>query len=119
MNRPSLFLTTALGLSGVLSVYAAVLGYKETAVGEHLSDLWMVVFALLVAFWAHADAGTQKVHRSLDFPFYFLVLWPLTLPYYLVKTRGTEGVVYFLGFAAIYSAPFLFGLIAYTYLVAE
>jgi len=45
--------------------------------------------------------------------------FPLALPYYLVRTRGIEGIVYFIGFAALYFAPFLFGLVAYVYWTAE
>jgi hypothetical protein len=115
--RASALLVATLAISVILSGYAFVLGYKETALSDGLSGTWVVVFALLVAFWARADAAVQKLHRSLDFSIYFLVLWPVALPIYLVKTRGIEGVVYFVGFFALYWAPFLTGLVAYMYLV--
>lgn len=113
------YLFSVLGLSLFLSGYSVLLAFKEASVGEGLSAAWILAFAFLVALWARADAATQKVHRTLDFSFYFLAMWPLALPYYLVKTRGPEGVIYFIGFTAIHFAPFLFGLIAYSCWVAQ
>jgi hypothetical protein len=108
-----------LGLSVGLSIYAAFLGISDIPVSDGLGAAWLIGFALLVAFWAREDAAVKKVHRTLDFSFYFLLVWPLALPYYLIKTRGVEGVVYFLGFAVLYFAPFVVGMLAYAYLVAE
>ena len=117
--KPNSILLVILAISVVLSGYSTFLEIREMSIGTSLEAAWAVAFAFLVTFWARNDAAKQHVHRSLDFSFYFLALWPVALPYYLIKTRGVEGIVYFFGLAVLYFAPFLFGLIAYTYWVPE
>lgn len=92
---------------------------SDVQVGESLSSLWVLAFALLVALWAREDAGEKQIHRTLDFPAYFFLAWPLVLPYYLTRTRGVEGLVLFCGFVVLHFAPFLSGLVAYAYFYPE
>ena len=117
--KTTTYLLSIFSLSVLFSAYATVLGLKGIEVGTALASTWTIVFAILVACWARADAATQKVHRTLDFSFYFLAVWPLALPYYLIKTRRIEGLILFVGFFALYFSPLLSGLIAYTYFVTE
>lgn len=112
-------LLALLAMSLVLTVYGGVLGYRGEYLSDELSGVWTVVFALCVALWAHADAAVQKQDRPLDFSFWFFAVWPVALPIYLGRTRGVEGMILFAGFFLLYYAPFLSGLVAYTYGSAE
>ncbi|PTU32664.1 hypothetical protein [Stenotrophobium rhamnosiphilum] len=117
--KANTYLLLILGLSLLLSAYTVVLSLKGVEASDGLTVTWTFVFAALVACWARVDAATQKVHRTLDFSFYFLAIWPIALPYYLVKTRGIEGLVLFFGFSILYFSPFISGLITYVYFATE
>jgi hypothetical protein len=38
--------------------------------------------------------------------FLIFLIWPLLLPIHLVKSRGIEGLVLFVGFVGVYVAPY-------------
>lgn len=102
--------------SAILSVYEITLGLQESEGGANLHRTWALVFSLLVAMWAKSDATARRSTQAFDFAFYVFVIWPVVLPYYLAKTRGIEGVFSFIGFVAVYAAPFFLGLAAFAYL---
>ncbi|MGH8444009.1 MAG: hypothetical protein ACREVL_02025 [Solimonas sp.] len=114
--KASRYLLFILGFSLMLSLYEAILGARAASIGDGLQGAWAVAFAVLVALWARADAPTRPVSRPFDFGFLFLLFWPVALPWYLVRTRGMEGLVLFAGFFALYFAPFVSGLLTYFYL---
>lgn len=88
--------------------------------GEIVSDtsdaVWAFVFAIMVAVWATKEPKQKEFYAPFEFGAFLYFAWPLVLPYYLIKTRGVEGVVIFLGFTALYLMPFLSGLVAYVYI---
>lgn len=90
-------------------------GLSELDVPERSEYLWVLIFTLLVAMWAVKEPK-QTEHKGLSpFGAFMFFAWPLVLPYHLVKTRGIEGLVLFLGFVGLYYLPFIAGLIAYVY----
>lgn len=108
-------LLVIIGLSLGLSGYSAWLGTRELEASDSLGIAWNLVFAFLIAFWAHADTADRGLHRPLDFGYFLTVFWPVALPYYLARTRGIEGLVQFAGFVLLASGPFIAGLVAWTY----
>jgi hypothetical protein len=100
----------------LLSSYEIVLGIRGTAGGESLHRAWAIVFGGLVAIWARADALARRTGQPFDFGFYVMFLWPVVLPYHMVRTRGIKGFIGFLGLGALYLAPFLLGFVAFAYL---
>ncbi|WP_049723448.1 hypothetical protein [Gilvimarinus polysaccharolyticus] len=90
-------------------------GLSEMDTPDRTEFLWMFVFALLISLWVIKEP--HKSSQIPDFTFGALVFfaWPILLLNHLVKTRGFEGVILFVGFVAIYNLPFLSGLIAYVY----
>lgn len=103
----------------VLSVaYSALqiqLNLQDEVVSDASDTMWAFSFALLVAVWAKKEPGLNRFSPPFEFGAFMYFAWPLVLPYYLCKTRGIEGVVTFMGFVALYTMPFLSGLIAYVY----
>lgn len=65
--------------------------------------------------WVYCDAGRSDFEKPFDFGFLVYIFWPVALPWYLVSTRGVEGVLIFLGFIALWIGPWLMGLVAYVY----
>ena len=46
-----------------------------------------------------------------DMGMFLYMLWPFIMPYYLIKTRGTWGVIGVLGFLAAYIGGLTVGVI--------
>ena len=103
----------------VLSATNAVLGAIATVRGAGPSEstemLWYFVFSILVAVWLKNDLTERGSETDRQYPHYVIFLfWPLLLPYHLIKSRGIEGFVLFVGFAAIYIAPWLVQIVMWT-----
>ncbi|MEP5765898.1 MAG: hypothetical protein ABJ308_14980 [Halieaceae bacterium] len=87
--------------------------------GEELSgmtwSLWGFLYVILVGTWVLYDSKSGNFERPFDFGLFLYLFLPFLLVYYLVKTRGHEGVVTYMGFIAIYLLPEFVGLISYAY----
>ncbi len=115
-NSKTFFILVILISSFVLTIYGAVLGFREFDISNTLYTTWFFVFSVAIAYWANADAINKNELWGLDWPFYAFMFWPIVIPYYLCKTRGIDGLIQFLGFVTIYLAPFLGNLMSYFYL---
>ena len=73
------------------------------------------MFFMSTIFWAYYDAGRKDFKKPFDFGFFIYVFWQVAFPWYLIKTRGIEGVVLYLGFIALWLFPWLSGLVTYVY----
>lgn len=91
------------------------LNLQQQEVSATTDTIWAFAFAILVAIWALKEPKQSEFEAPFEFGAFLYFFWPVVLPYYLMKTRGTEGLVLFFGFVAIYAAPFTSGLIAYAY----
>ncbi len=104
-----IILITIVGLA-IFAAGADAALYQRDGVGaERLSLAWAIIFSLLVAMWIEADSrGNPKVYRPYDFAFLMYLVWPLYLPYYLVRTRGTWGLAWLMGFVSLYLLSWAF-----------
>ena len=91
------------------------LNLQNEVVSDASDTIWAFIFALLVAIWATKEPGQKRFSPPFEFGAFLYFAWPLVLPYYLCKTRGVEGAVTFMWFVAVYTMPFLTGLVAYVY----
>ncbi len=99
--RPILITIVSLGL--VVAGMEAALFYQTGMGAERLSLAWSVVLSLLVATWVEADSrGDARVYRPYEFGFLVYLIWPLYLPYYLIRTRGAWGLAWLAGLATLY-----------------
>jgi hypothetical protein len=80
-------------------------------VGQQLSgdinQLWAIVFALLLAFWVHADRRNRAYAAPFEFDAFVVFLWPFVVPYYLYRTRGWHGWLKGAGVWLLFLAPAL------------
>lgn len=104
------------GLSLAYSIVQVILNANNEVVSDVSDALWAFIFAILVAVWAVNEPKQRDFSAPFEFSAFLYFAWPIVLPYYLYKTRGYEGVILFLGFAAMYLTPFLSGLVAYIYI---
>ena len=107
----AILLLFATGMS-VIEVIAGIKGY-EAETSTQL--LWGITFFVLTICWVKEDAKIKNYQLPFDFGFLLYVLWPITFPWYLISTRGADGIILFMGFVLIYLGPWLNGLVAYVY----
>ena len=88
----------------VYAVACAIVATRHADPPPATAIAWLVVFSVLTALWAREDrrAGAAGPGHSWLLMVFF---WPVALAYHLVKTRGLEGFVLYMGFLAIYLAP--------------
>jgi len=49
--------------------------------------------AIGVAWWLAADSRQHRVFDAYDAGLFFYLTWPLTLPWYALRTRGRAGLL--------------------------
>lgn len=84
-------------------------------ISESTWGIWAFVYIILVGSWVLRDTRASEVEKPFDFGLFLYLLLPVALLYYLVSSRGGEGVITYIGFAALYFMPEFFGLVAYAY----
>jgi hypothetical protein len=120
MNKKTVQNTIVIGLFIVSIMYGLleiVATLKEQTTSEFTNFIWQVFFALVVAFWTKNDTKSKDLYTPFEYSYFVLVFWPFVLPYHLIKTRGTEGFLMFLGVLSLYFLPFISGLITWAYLL--
>ena len=120
MNIKTIQNTIVIGLFIVSIMYGIleiVVTLKEQTTSEATDFLWQVFFALVIAFWTKNDAISKDLYTPFEYSYFVLIFWPFVLPYHLIKTRGTEGLLMFLGVLSLYFLPFICGLITWAYLL--
>lgn len=117
MNKKNIAVYLLLLLAVGMGTAEVLLNSYGELVSDATQSLWSLVFVIITIIWVIADADTNNFEKPFDFGFLIYIFWPVALPYYLVSTRGVEGIVLFLGFVGIWIGPWLAGLIAYTYFV--
>ena len=115
LQSQSLIIYVMLTLSVSVGGLEIVVNLRNEVVSDATQSIWGFVFVLLSILWAYADSKQRGFHRPFDFGFLAYVLWPIVFPWYLIATRGIEGVTLFLGFLLIWLGPWLAGVVTYVY----
>ena len=115
MNKKNITISTLILLAIGMGAVEVFLNSSGEVVSDSTQSLWGLIFLVMTIVWAMADADTNEFEKPFDFGFLMYIFWPVALPYYLVSTRGIEGVVLFLGLISIWLGPWLAGLVVYTY----
>ena len=77
--------------SAACGVFAMAYGFLGA---EPSPGMWLLVAggpAVAVAAWLAADARHTRAVQVHDAGFLFYVTWPLSIPWYAVRTRGRGG----------------------------
>jgi len=116
MKKLPLLIIVALLL---MSVGMSFVEFQMNLEGEELSEktwgLWAFLNVILVGTWVLYDRKSSDFERPFDFGLFLYLFLPFLLLYYLVRTRGHEGLVTYIGFIAIYLLPEFMGLVSYAY----
>ena len=103
-------------MSLLYSVVAVYLVIKGGAVSDRTGLLWVLSYAVLVALWAQNDKELRHEQKPFEYSFFVFLFWPLVLPYHLIRSRGMDGLLMFIGFVAMHELPFYVATIAWVYL---
>ena len=109
------FLIVLLIICAGVSTVEVILNMRGEDLSEATSSAWTFIYVILVALWVQRDSLNEKFERPFDFGLFLYLFLPVLLPYYLVRTRGVEGIFTFLGFVLVYFLPFILGLVTYAY----
>ena len=67
--------------------------------------LWSLAFPTLLAIWVRMDRRGRKLGLPFEFEAFVFFGWPLVVPYYLYRTRGTRGLIIMAAIYGLYLAP--------------
>jgi len=101
-------------LSLLVGVADAYLYYRGAGSEIGMSLAWAVLLSTLVAMWIEADSRRYRaVYRPFEFGFLLFLVWPVYLPYYLLRTRRALGLLWLAGFLVLYSFGLLLSVAIY------
>ncbi len=115
IKKQDLYLLGLIVMSGCMTILEVLMNLKEQVVSDSTQAVWGTVFLVASILWAYYDADREDFEKPFDFGLFIYIFWPVAFPWYLVKTRGAEGALIFLGFISIWLGPWLAGLVAYVY----
>jgi hypothetical protein len=64
----------------------------------------------IIGWWLRTDSRKRGVVWVYDLGFFLCIAWPFVVLYYLVKTRGTKGLLVILAFIAAYVGATIVGI---------
>ncbi len=114
MNKQSNLIALTIVLISILfSTQQFYMGITDRESSDNIFTLWMVLFIVLISMWCQKDQSEGEASSNIGFMAF--LFWPIVLPYYLLKTRGVEGAVTFVGFTTLYISPNVSWLIGYQF----
>lgn len=102
-------------LSCLVTIVEVMLNLKGEVISLSAETTWGLIFLFLSIQWVNCDADRENFSKPFDFGFLVYIFWPIALPWYLISTRGIEGLLVYLGFIAVWLLPWISGLIAFAY----
>ena len=76
--------------------------------------IWFLVFSVLITLWSRTDKVYPVTRATGEYSYLLMFFfWPIVLLYHLVRSRGVEGLMLYLGFASTYMAPYIAQLLAW------
>jgi hypothetical protein len=75
--------------------------------------LYPLCFLWVVGWWLRQDSRARGVRWVFDMGLFLYIAWPVVMPYYLLKTRGTKGLLSILAFAVAYVGALVAGATLY------
>ena len=99
-------------------MFAVLTGFEAGAYGARgiavpgISRVFTYVgFLTVMTYWVRKDSKRSESWHAMDLGLYMFLLWPVMVPYYLLKTRGAKGLVPILTFLGSYVVAFIVGFI--------
>jgi hypothetical protein len=86
------------------------------SLSESTEMLWYFVFSVLVTLWARNDIVHRVPPAGREYSYLLMFFfWPVVLPYHLLRSRGFEGLLLFIGFLGICVAPYVVQVVTWAY----
>lgn len=111
----NLYVFALIFLAICVSTIEILLNLQGKEVSGFTQSMWGFVFVALTILWAYYDVETEDFIKPFDFGFLIYIFWPIAFPWYLLKTRGIEGVLIYIGFISLWLGPWLAGCVTYIY----
>ena len=113
----SRFLSFIICPAGLLYLFLLVTQFIEglyLARGFEPPGLYRVLYPLaflwLIGWFLQKDSSKHVFKGVCDLGFFLYLTWPLSLPYYLFRTRGIKALLMVLGFLAVYLGTYIIGV---------
>jgi hypothetical protein len=78
---------------------------------EGITLIYAVGLLRATGWWLRTDSRRRGVLSVYDLGFFLYLAWPIVMPYYLLKTRGWNGLLVMLGFVGAYIGALLLGIV--------
>ena len=91
------------------TIHSSVAGFAGYYTSDQADLLWNVGAALLLAWWVLNDSRKRNIHRPHELGAFIFFGWPLTVPVYLLWTRGLRGLKGVLWVALFGLSPYVAG----------
>ena len=111
--------------AGLLYIYLVLSSFAlgvYQARGVEAPDAFVVIlpFGYLwsVGWWLRTDSRQRGFTWPWDLGLFLYIIWPLLIPYYLLKTRGWRGLLAIVVFIAAYIGARLLGMVVYVALAS-
>jgi hypothetical protein len=72
---------------------------------EESGFLWSLSWQSLLVCWVYFDRRGRLFEPPFEFDAFVFFAWPFVLPYYLYKTRGVRGLLFFAAIFALFVVP--------------
>ena len=102
-----LLLSVALGLFYSLYIW---MGTEPPMVADVIASYLMPIG---FAAWVQADARLRGCTPCFDFGTFVMFAWPITVPWYLIWTRGWRGLLITLMFLGLLLFPFVLATVVW------
>lgn len=101
---PQVALAVLLGLvllvENVVSMLSVVRHIQQSAV---VLPLYAITLSTILALWVHYDSRAINMSMGIDQAMYVFFAWPITFPYYALRSRGfRSGSLLLLSFVGIF-----------------
>ena len=88
-----------------ICLYSIMFGLKDVEPNAYLWKFWSTGVVLLVAYWIIQDARLRSIGGPYTNGFLLVFLWPIMIPAYALKSRGSRGFWAIIGLVAVLLAP--------------
>ena len=100
-------------------IIAGAYGASGVELPASFTLIYIFGFFWIIGWWLHVDSRRRGVHWVFDMGLFLYVAWPFILPYYILKSRGTKGLLAILCFVVTYIGATLVGAVLYLFLAPK
>jgi len=102
------------GVALAFGIADAFLFSQGDVPSDRAFQLWSFIYCWTAVLWVDLDSrGRDNIKRSFDFAFLVFIFLPFYLPYYLIRTRRSWGVLGIVGFGTLYVLGSVLSMVVY------